>query len=58
MMVTVEEAAKILKCSKANIYQRLKAGKVKTERVNKEVSFISKRWTSTMMFELDDLAKR
>ncbi len=58
MMVTVDEAAKILKCSKANIYQRLKASNVKTERVNKVVSFISKRRMSTMMFELDDLRKK
>ena len=57
MMVTVDEAAKILKCSKANIYQRLKAGNVKIERATKEVSFMSKRRTSTMIFDLDDLKK-
>ena len=57
MMVTVDEAAKILKCSKANIYQRLKADNVKTERATKEVSFMSKRRTSTMIFDLDDLKK-
>lgn len=57
-MVTVEEAAKILKCSKANIYQRLKAGKVKTKRATKEMSFMSTRRTSTMIFDLDDLLKK
>lgn len=58
MKVTVDEAAKILKCSKANIYQQIKKHNIKTEMVMKEIRYIGARKTRKLVFELDDLTNK
>lgn len=59
MKVTIDEAAKILECSRANVYQQLKKFGITTETETRDVEYTTSRKLKKQVFELDDLqAKR
>lgn len=58
MKVTVEEAARILKCSKANVYQQIKKHKIKTTKEMKDAKYMATRKVNTLVFELNDLINK
>ncbi len=58
MKVTIDEAAKILKCSKANVYQQIKAHRIKTELEDRVAEYTATRKIKKLVFELDDLKNR
>lgn len=58
MKVTVEEAARMLKCSKANVYQLIKKHGIKTETEMRDAKYMARRKMQTLVFELSDLLNR
>lgn len=58
MKVTVEEAAKRMKCSTTNVYQQLKFHGIQTETEIKEVEYLTTRRVKRKVFELEDLIRK
>ena len=58
MKVTIDEAARILKCSKANVYQLIKKHQIKTKTEDREAEYTATRKMQKLVFELEDLTER
>lgn len=56
-LVTIEDAAKALKCTKANIYQVIKAKGIKTQKKPRVIEVTSKRTVQAIMVDLDVLKR-
>jgi hypothetical protein len=56
--VTVEEAARMLGCSKANVYQQIKAHKIKTQTEMRDAKYLATRKIKMLVFELSDLTNK